>query len=112
MTEPQHRPGTYLGIFAALILLTGTTVAAGFVHLGPLHFWVGIGIAAAKALLVLLFFMHLLHSSRLTWMVAFGALVWLGILLSWTLMDYATRWDSPNQEVPSVVRPHTDPLVR
>jgi hypothetical protein len=44
-----------------------------------------------RGLLVALFFMHVLYSSKLTWIAIAGGLFWLGILLSFTLMDYLTR---------------------
>ena len=48
-------------------------------------------IAVVKATLVILFFMHVWHSTRLTWVVVGGGLFWLGILLALTLSDYLTR---------------------
>ena len=42
------------------------TVGAAYLPLGPLHFPVAMAIAAAKAVLIVLFFMHVLHSHRLT----------------------------------------------
>ena len=44
-----------------------------------------------KAGFVILFFMHLLHSRPLTWLVPGAGLFWLGILLALTLSDYVTR---------------------
>ena len=51
----------------------------------------GLAIAATKALLIVLFFMHLLRSKSLIWVIALSGLFWLGILLILTLTDYATR---------------------
>ena len=48
-------------------------------------------IAAAKAVLIGLFFMHLYYRHRLTWVVSIAALLWLGILLALTLSDYLWR---------------------
>jgi cytochrome c oxidase subunit 4 len=84
-------PRTYYLVFAALIVLTLTTVGLDFVNLGPLHTVVGLLIAVAKALLVILFFMHVLYSDRLTWVVALSSLLWLAILISYTLTDYLSR---------------------
>ena len=93
----QHivTPRTYLLVFAALIVLTGITVAIGFVHLGTWHPVVGLTIGAAKATLVILFFMHVYYSPRLIWLVALGSLLWLGILISYTMTDYVTRNQLP-----------------
>ena len=49
-------------------------------------------IAVAKATLVVLFFMHVRYSTRLTWVVVAGSVFWLGILLALTFSDYLTRF--------------------
>lgn len=82
---------TYYLVFAALLTLTGLTVAVTFAPLGHLHTPIALGIACTKAVLVFLFFMHLLYSPRLTWLVAGGAFLWLGILIALTLSDYWSR---------------------
>lgn len=89
MTHPT--PRIYVLVFAALIVLTITTVGLSYADLGEWHAPVGLVIAAAKALLVVLFFMHVLYSSRLTWVFALSGLFWLGILLALTLSDFLTR---------------------
>jgi len=91
VSEQIVSPRAYYGIFAALIALTLLTVGISFVDLGSWHLIVGLLIGAAKAALVVLFFMHLLASSRLTWLVLGAGIFWLAILLSFTLADYMTR---------------------
>jgi cytochrome c oxidase subunit IV len=81
----------YFGIFGALMVLTVLTVAAAFVNLGPLNIVAALGIAVVKASLVVLFFMHVKYSSRLTWVVVFAGLFWLAILLSLLMLDYSSR---------------------
>ena len=81
----------YYLIFAALIVLTATTVFVRELPLGGWHAPVALAIAGIKAALVLLFFMHVLYSTRLTWVVALSGLVWLGILIALTMADYLTR---------------------
>ena len=81
----------YFLVFAVLIALTAATVGLSFAELGRWHTPVGLTIATSKAILVALFFMHLLHSPRLTWVVLAGALFWLGILMALTMADYLTR---------------------
>ncbi len=90
MSEPT-RPPTYFLIFAALLLLTGATVLVAYLPLGEWHTVLALAIAVTKALLVVLFFMHLLHSTRLTWLVAGAGVLWLGIMFVLTLSDYWTR---------------------
>jgi len=82
---------TYLTVFAGLLGLTLLTVLVSYAPLGVLHTPVALLIAAAKAVLVLLFFMHLLHSPRLTWLILGAALLTFGIMIWYTLSDYVTR---------------------
>jgi cytochrome c oxidase subunit 4 len=60
----------YYAVFAALIVGTALTVLVAFFDLGPLNNIVMLLIASVKALLVVLFFMHVRWSTRLTWVVA------------------------------------------
>ena len=91
MSEHVVPKSTYYLIFAVLIACTAITVAVAFVDLGPLNTVVALTIAVLKATLVVLFFMHVKYSTRLTWVVVVGSVFWLGILLALTLSDYATR---------------------
>lgn len=85
----------YYTIFGALMVLTGVTVAAAFIELGPLNFPVALGIATLKATLVVLFFMHVKYSSHMTKLVVVTSLFFLLILLAETMMDYASRGMQP-----------------
>ncbi len=83
---------TYYLIFGALISLTLLTLGLSYVHLGEsLHLIVGLTIATTKAVLVALFFMHLLYSSRLSSIMFLSGVFWLGILVVLTLVDYLSR---------------------
>jgi cytochrome c oxidase subunit 4 len=84
-------PRVYFAVFAALIVLTATTTAVSFLDLGPWNTVVALGIAFLKATLVVLFFMHVKYSPRLTQIVIAGGLFWLAILLALTLSDFMTR---------------------
>ncbi len=81
----------YYAIFAALMVLTAITVAVAFVPLGALNFPVAITIAVTKATLVVLFFMHVKYSSRLTKMIVGMALFFLMTMFGLTLTDYLSR---------------------
>jgi cytochrome c oxidase subunit 4 len=50
------------------------------------------GIAVAKAALIVSFFMHLRYGQRLTWVFAGAGFFWLAIMLALTMGDYATRF--------------------
>jgi cytochrome c oxidase subunit 4 len=91
MSEPLTPTRTYYGVFAALIALTLVTVGASFLELGAWHTTVGVLIGAVKATLVGLFFMHLLHASKASWLAVLAGLFWLAILMTLTLSDYLTR---------------------
>ncbi|MDR1989540.1 MAG: cytochrome C oxidase subunit IV family protein [Acidobacteriaceae bacterium] len=81
----------YFAVFAALMVFTAITVAVSFVDLGPLNTVVALGIAITKATLVVLYFMHVKYSPRLTKLVVLSSLFWLVILLVMTMGDYVTR---------------------
>jgi cytochrome c oxidase subunit 4 len=81
----------YVMVFLALIVGTGLTVAAAEVDLGALNNVVMLAIACTKAALVILFFMHVRWSTRLTWVVAASGFFWLLIMFGLTMQDYLTR---------------------
>jgi cytochrome c oxidase subunit IV len=81
----------YYQVLAALLGLTLLTVGIAFLDLGPLNTIIALVIAIAKALLVILFFMHLRYSSGLTWIVVGAGVFWLLLLISITVSDYLTR---------------------
>lgn len=81
----------YLAIFGALMVLTVITVAVAWVDLGTVNVGVALAVAIVKASLVVLYFMHLKYSSKLTWIVAGAGFFWLLILLGILMADYGTR---------------------
>src|SRR5438552_18723437 len=91
MSEHVVPTRVYYTIFGILMLCTYLTVQIAFFDLGPLNIVAALVIAVFKATLVILFFMHVKYSSRLTWAVVLGSVFWLGILLSLTFSDYLTR---------------------
>jgi cytochrome c oxidase subunit 4 len=82
---------TNLVVFVVLMVLLFATIGAAYLPLGPLHLPVALLIAAAKAVLIGLFFMHVYYRHRLTWVVSTASLLWLAILLSLTLTDFLSR---------------------
>ena len=91
MSEHITPARTYYTIFAVLMFCTYLTWQVAYFDLGPFNTVAALGIAIFKATLVVLFFMHVKTSSKLTWAVVLGSLFWLGILLTLTLSDYLTR---------------------
>jgi cytochrome c oxidase subunit 4 len=92
MSQHVIPPRVYLAVYVALIVLTLLTVGIASMELGEqAHLWVGLTIAVVKAALVILIFMHVWYSSRLTWVVALSGLLWLGILITYVMTDYLSR---------------------
>jgi cytochrome c oxidase subunit IV len=91
MSDHVAPKALYYTVFIALIVGTGLTVAAAEVDMGSLNNIVMLAIAATKALLVILFFMHVRWSTRLTWLVIASGFFWLIILFGITMTDYLSR---------------------
>ncbi|WP_028458716.1 cytochrome C oxidase subunit IV family protein [Chloroflexus sp. Y-396-1] len=89
--------GTYYRVFAALMVLMVLTVAAWWVEKnlismpGWLAVTIAMSIAVAKTALIVIYFMHVKVSSRITQVYAVGAFVWLIILFVITMGDYVAR---------------------
>jgi cytochrome c oxidase subunit 4 len=67
------------------------TVAIAEMHLGGWGIVIALSIAFLKAVLVLLYFMHLRYSSRLVWIFAISGFVWLMIIFFYVMTDYTSR---------------------
>ncbi|SCY58040.1 cytochrome C oxidase subunit IV family protein [Desulfoluna spongiiphila] len=83
--------GRLMAVLAALLVLTGVTVAASYVDLGPLNVWVALMIASTKASLVLLFFMHIGVEGRLVVASFLSTVFFLAIMIGFTFWDVAFR---------------------
>ena len=87
---------TYLVVFLILLALTALTTAVAFVDLsGGLNNVAAMTIAILKAMLVVLYFMHVRYSDRFTWVIAAAGIFWLILLLGGTLDDLLTRNQLP-----------------
>ncbi len=84
----------YFNVFGALMVFTALTVIAANFDFGRMNDVIAMAIAVTKATLVVLFFMHVRYSSRLTWVVVVSGFFWLGIMFLFTLSDYVTRNES------------------
>ena len=91
MSEHVTPKRTYFAIWAALLVLTYATVAVSRTDLGRLNTIAALTIAVCKALLVVLYFMHIRYSSRLTKLVVVGGFMWLALLIGLTMADEVTR---------------------
>jgi cytochrome c oxidase subunit 4 len=86
--DPKRSLMIYFAVFGALLLGTLATVLVAEVDLGVMNDVVALGIAVTKALLVILFFMHVRYSTRLTALTALAGFFWLALLILFTLSDY------------------------
>jgi len=80
-----------LVIWAAMLALLTLTLVLAYQPLGVLSIFVALGIATAKASLVLLLFMELRTSSNLVRLAAAAGAIWLLVLFLLTISDYLTR---------------------
>ncbi len=92
--EHEHHivsPKVYVVIFLALLALTSLTVGASFIEMGIFNPIIALGIAVIKAVLVVLFFMHVKYSTKLTKLTVGAGVFTFFILIGMTLADYFTR---------------------
>jgi cytochrome c oxidase subunit IV len=92
MSEHVLSSKLYYAIWILLLILTVVTALVATVDLGPFNTIVALAIASCKAVVVVLFFMHVKYTSeRLTKMVIFSAIFFFLILIALSMSDYATR---------------------
>ena len=83
---------TYWTVWVILMVLLALTIFAATMHLGrTVNIVIALTIAVVKALLVILFFMHVKYSSRLVWVYAAAGFVWFLIMVAFTMADYTSR---------------------
>lgn len=97
ITNPEHgshhivTPVTYAIIFATLLVGTAITVGAAYVDLGVFNPIVALAIACTKAVIVILFFMHVKYQSKLVKMTVAAGFFTFIVLITMTLTDYMSR---------------------
>ena len=84
-------PRIYVLIFLALLVGSALPIGASYVHLGIFNPIIALGIACTKATLVVLFFMHVKYSSKLTKLTVFAGIFLFLTLIGMTLADYISR---------------------
>jgi cytochrome c oxidase subunit 4 len=90
MADHARSTRTYFIVYAVLMLCTYLTWQIAYFDLGAVNTVAALGIAVFKAVLVMLFFMHV-RETRLAFVVVVGGVFWLGILLALTMSDFLTR---------------------
>lgn len=99
---------SYFGIYLLLLIGLVVTVGVAYIPLGPANVFVAMAIATAKAVLVVLYFMHVATAPRLNRIVIAAGLVWLAILLVIILLDYVSRDWIPVRPPAHMAIPATD----
>ncbi len=82
---------TFLVVYGALLVLLVLTYLASLFNLGSWGIAIALGIAACKAVLIILYFMHVKVSNQLIWIAAAVGFIWLGIMMGLTMNDYISR---------------------
>ncbi len=103
--------GAYFLVYGALMVGLLATVAVSYVPLGSWNLVVALAIAFTKAILVVLIFMHVLNSPRLTWIAVSAGVIWLAIMLSLMMADYMTRSWLPTRAPADMALPSYRELV-
>jgi cytochrome c oxidase subunit 4 len=92
MAEHVVSRKTYIVVWVALMVLMILTAGLSRINLGEWSTPVALAIAAIKALLVVLFFMHVRYESqKMAWVFVVAGFFWLAILLTLTMTDYVSR---------------------
>ena len=93
-SQPHHIVPVkiYIRNFLVLMALMILTVAVASVPLGSMNVVVALAVAVTKATLIILFFMHVKYSSKLTWVFVGGAFVWFALMMVLVSMDFASRY--------------------
>jgi cytochrome c oxidase subunit IV len=97
VTNPEHAehhivtPIQYTMVFGTLLVFTAITVGAAYVNLGVLNPVIALGIACTKAVIVILFFMHVKYQSGLIKITVGAGFFTFLVLITMTLVDYMSR---------------------
>lgn len=91
MSDHVSSTKTYFAVFFALLVLTLATVVVARIDLGPANTFVAMAVAVTKALLVILFFMHVKYGTRMTKLTALSGFVWLALMILLIMSDYYGR---------------------
>ncbi len=88
-TARLHEAGyrTYVTIWVALLVLLGITIAAAKVYLSSYSVLINLLIASIKAILVLMFFMHLKYEGRFLKSLILLTLAALTVIIALTFSD-------------------------
>lgn len=100
-------PLAYTANLVGLLILTGVTVGASYINFGSnaANIAIALTIATMKAILVALFFMHLRWDKPVNSIIAITGFLFLGIFITFDLIDLNNRRDPIPRSVPSMAQP-------
>jgi cytochrome c oxidase subunit 4 len=111
---------TYTFVYLWLVVLMFATIGAWALDLGAFNILIALSIAILKAVLVIIYFMHVKYGGRLIWVFSGGAFFWLAIMLALTFSDYVSRTWVPRRlsdrpvaylfDAPPELQPATNPV--
>ena len=91
MSETVIPKKIYFSVWAALLVLLGITVGVSYIHLGWLNPVAAVAIAGVKAMIIIMYFMHVRYSKRMIWVFVAAGFLWLTIMFTLSFGDYFTR---------------------
>jgi cytochrome c oxidase subunit 4 len=97
VVNPEHSdhhivtPLVYAIVFVSLLVGTAITVVAAYIDLGIFNPVVALAIACTKAVIVILFFMHVKYQSKLIKLTVGAGFFTFLVLITMTLSDYISR---------------------
>ena len=97
VVNPEHAdhhivsPGEYALVFISLLIGTAITVWAADQNFGIFNPIIALAIASTKAVIVILFFMHVKYQSKLVKLTVISGFFTFIVLITMTLTDYISR---------------------
>lgn len=98
MSQHVVSVSVYGRVFIALLLLLGLTVAVALIEHPALGLAIALTIAGVKAVLIMLFFMHIRYDTPVVRLAAVAGFLWLALLVALSMSDLLTRHWSPATE--------------
>ena len=93
--------GVLLSVFAALMVLTLLTIAATYVDLGEVNIYIALGIAAVKASIVALYFMHLRYDRPFNGVILATAFMFVALFVGAVMDDTHAYQDHIGEPSPA-----------
>jgi cytochrome c oxidase subunit 4 len=99
----------YASVLLALLSLLALTVAAGLIERPAVGLSIALSIASIKAVLIVLFFMHVRYDTPVVRLAAVAGFLWLALLIGLSMSDFLTRHWPPATEIPASGTRNTKP---